>query len=182
MTFNYSNEFRFLKYDEIYGENKLDLFKSYGVRARISDFAILLGGKHESHGVNANKVYNNGYWWTDDCSYHAGVDVTVVDFGGFHVFEKVTNRYIGARPCIPYDFIKDECFIIKDSKNTLEVLFGEYPQTVVGKNMSDKLEKGYKMIELRNNDGHENTGLFNMKRTCKQYSALEHKIFSIQRH
>ena len=29
MTSNYGKEFRFLKHDEIYGDNKLDLFKSY---------------------------------------------------------------------------------------------------------------------------------------------------------
>ena len=182
MTNNLGNEFRFLKFDEICGDNELEIIKKYGFDATMTDFSILLGGKYEVTKTTTNKVYNNGCWWIDpknDLFYicRRG-QAPMIDFKGTSKVIDATSLNIGARPCIPYSFIKDECIVVKDGTDTCKVLFGEYPQMIVGKQISDKLEKGYKMLELSKKNGKENAGLINMQRTGKEYSTLEHNPLS----
>ncbi len=60
-------DFTFPEIDQIFGNKQSDIFKAYGTKCAISDFAILLGG------FVANGIYTTegntlkdrtGYWWT----------------------------------------------------------------------------------------------------------------------
>ncbi len=60
-------DFTFLEQNEIFGDKQLDIFKQYGTKCAITDFAILLGG------YVANDIYTSegrtlkdrtGLWWT----------------------------------------------------------------------------------------------------------------------
>ncbi len=125
--------------DQIYGNdtNRLDIFKQRGASARITGFAILLGG-------NASKALKDrtGQYWTktDD----EGNNARVVNCAGNSYNYNASLRDIGCRPVLLYSSIASICsnqMLAHD--NILEVEYGEYPQTVVGKNMQRVLERKY---------------------------------------
>lgn len=76
-------DFTFLTDDQIFGNNKLEVFDKIGTQAAITDFSILLGGY-----VSNNNYYNGGtsledrtgwYWTSSDDKDN---DARVVDDDG----------------------------------------------------------------------------------------------------
>lgn len=61
------SNFIFLKEEQIFGKNKLDIFEKYGTKCAITDFAILLGG-YVATGFYTNEGSSRkdrtGWWWT----------------------------------------------------------------------------------------------------------------------
>ena len=113
----------------------LEILKKYGKKAAMTDFAILLGGS----------VLNNQiclWWWTktsNNSNYVCTHDRTT---DGFY-WQVINYRHGGIRPAIKYSSIKN---LVKNEKvvnEIKEVEFGEYSQTIVGKDESDELEKLY---------------------------------------
>ncbi len=136
-----------LTYDQIFGDdtNQLEVFKQRGTKARITDCAILLGG----HVSRYNHVNNRGilkdrtgiYWTkTDDNDNDA---YAINSAGHLHNFS-IDTRSNGCRPVLIYSAIASHCSNqILAHDNILEVEYGEYPQTVVDKNMQEILEGEY---------------------------------------
>ena len=144
-------DFFFLSEEQLFGIDKLDIFKKKPAlaQASITDYAILLGGSSFNK-IKGRKIYYKvvqngsfGEYWTS--TYHVDWDFGTVNVFGILDSSSCYNRYPGARPAIKYSQIKN----LVNSKNItsdgiLEVEFGEYPQFVVDdEELEDELEKFY---------------------------------------
>lgn len=141
MAYNLSNEFRFIDKSNVFGDNRLDIFEKYGVEAAITDFSILLGGIYFDVNTIDGRGLNNrtGSWWLED--YDENNQISRVDGYGLCDSVDVNTRFNGIRPVLPYYFISSECSNSNSGINGVnEVLFGEYPQMVVGNDLSTELE------------------------------------------
>ena len=136
-----SNEFRFLEMGQVLGNNRLDIFEKYGVEAAITDFSILLGGIYvDTNTIDGRGLKNRtGSWWLYD-SYENNL-ASRIDGYGMCLTDDVNTRFNGIRPGVPFYTISSECSNLSSGINGVnEVLFGEYPQMAVGKDLSTELE------------------------------------------
>ena len=138
-------DFSFLDIEQIFGGNRLEIFKGYGTKAAITDFSILLGGyvnnDHTKEG-NTDKD-RTGWWWTrtDDGDNYAHV----VSVDGDSRYNIVYGRDGGVRPVLPYSSISSIASNeVRGSFGIKEVEYGEYPQTIVDERFSRELEENYK--------------------------------------
>jgi len=141
MAYNLSNEFRFINKKKVFGDNRLDIFEKYGVEAAITDFSILLGGIYfDTNTIDGRGLsHRTGSWWLED--YDGINQVFRVDGYGLCDTSHVNTRFNGIRPCIPFYTISSECSNLSGGINGVnEVLFGEYPQMAVDKDLSTELE------------------------------------------
>jgi hypothetical protein len=139
-------DFSFLDKEQIFGENRLEIFKEYGTKAAITDFSILLGGyvNNDYHTKEGNTDKDRiGWWWTrTDDGYN---DACVVSDYGDSRYNNVYDRDGGARPALPYSSISSiSSNEVRGSFGIKEVEYGEYPQTIVDEPFSRELEKNYK--------------------------------------
>lgn len=144
-------ELDLLEEEQVFGDNKLDIFNVYGTKAAITDFAILLGGyvSPHNHTDEGNyRIYRTGYWWTK--SYFEDNNASVVEKDGNSTWHNVNFRRGGARPALPYSLIS---FIpsnrMRGNSGIKEVEYGEYPQWVVPENISSELERAYNNKRIR---------------------------------
>ena len=138
----------FLTEEQIFGDKQLDILKKYGTACAITDFSILLGGDvnnayHTKEG-NTDKD-RTGWWWTRTDA--GNNNARVVSSYGDGSYGNVHNRYSGARPALPYSSISSNG--VRGSLGIKEVEYGEYPQTIVDKNYSRKLERAYNSGNIR---------------------------------
>ena len=139
------SNFTFLTEEQIFDDNKLEIFNKRGTRAPITDFAILLGGYYSSdfYYKNEESLENRaGYYWTktDDKDN----DARVVNESGNRHGSNVNGRDVACRPTLPYSSIKDICSpVMRASDCVLEVECGEYPQNVASKELQKKLFDAY---------------------------------------
>ena len=151
--------------------HKLKIFNEFGLKANMTDFAILLGGYAESGNFSVDNDYRTGSWWLKNVCDEK--NVYFVDIEGDLLFDSCYVRTIGIRPVIPYSLIEfDEC-----AKSFNKVLYGEYPQDIVGTLLSGVLESLYQRDEL------EITGKFytvdsthfqNTLKSFQRVSYMEH--------
>lgn len=153
----------FLDYEQIYGPNKLDIFKIYGIKCAITDFSILLGGYVSSdyHTSEGNSRENRTGWWWTKTPFHP--NALVVRKDGLRTWDFVYKRTGGARPALPYSSISSiSSNGVRGRNGILEVEYGEYPQDIVSEDFSRILEKAF------TNMSYSNTG---MKTTGKSYTT-----------
>ena len=139
------SDITFLEEKQIWGDNALEIFKKYGTKCAITDFSILLGGyvssdDHTSEGTSMSD--RTGWYWTrtDD----GGNDARVVRKNGSSDYSSVILRVGGCRPALPYSSIKPiSSNEVRGSSGVLEVKYGEYPQMIENKLLSNTLEKLY---------------------------------------
>ncbi len=116
-------------------EMLLDGSYSYGKVALGSDFSILLG--LDTKGLS-------GAWYIDNYSKDkAGNFVNGIDAFGNRCSLFVRSRKFGVRPAIKYSEILKDVSKIKYRPGYIEVEYGEYPQTLVSKDMEDMLNIAY---------------------------------------
>ena len=144
------SEFTFLTEEEIFGTNKLDIIKKYGTKCATTDFSILLGGfvstgYYTSEG-NTGKD-RTGWWWTK--SSDGDNDARVVHINGIRYCCNVNGRDGGARPALPYSSIQSISNGVRGVSGIKEILYGEYPQTIVDENYSRELERAYNNGSLK---------------------------------
>ncbi len=107
-------EFRLLTEEEVFGDEngngQLDIFKAYGTKCAVDDFAILSGvyvpeGIYTSEGEDLKN--RTGWWWiqTSLDNYR----VYVVNCAGTKSFTGCRARYVGIRPALKYSSIQDIC-------------------------------------------------------------------------
>ncbi len=138
-------DFTLLTYEQVFGEQKLDIFNKYGTECAITDFSILLGGYVSSdYCTSEGKTLKDrtGWWWTK--SFDVDNYARVVDENGYRVWNYVNERNGGARPALPYSSIASNSSNgVRGRNGILEVEYGEYPQTIVSKSLSRRLDKAY---------------------------------------
>jgi len=139
-------DFDFLKEEQIFGDNQIDILKKYGTKCAITDFSILLGGCiDDNYHTNEGDTDRDrtGWWWTrtnDGDGY-----VRVVYFDGTRSWDDVDIRNGGVRPVLPYSSISSIASNeVRGNFGIKEVEYGEYPQTIVDEPFSRELEANYK--------------------------------------
>ena len=144
------NNFTFLTDEQLFGNNQLDIISRYGTKCAITDFSILLGGyvsldNYTSEG-NTRKD-RTGWWWTKTPYKN---DLSVVSGYGGKSWGSVDVRRGGARPALPYSSIQMVSSNgVRGASGIKEILYGEYPQTIVDENYSRELERAYNDGSLR---------------------------------
>lgn len=164
------NKFTFLTMDQI---NKLKIFKIYGTKCAITDFAILLGGYVDDFYIDDNKNLNGrtGEWWTKTSFY---ADVQIVNYmGGVEpAFPKV--RGIGARPAVSYSSIELSATneeIIDNGCSKVECF--EYPKWIGDETFSCKLEEAYSMDVLNTTGKTYTTDSVGIRKCFDKFIARE---------
>lgn len=165
------NEFTILTKDQILEEEQ-----KLNVRAKMSDFGIVLGGKIDADGF--------GCYWTKTVHFVEpkviGVAqngraiyqlddkniVSVIDFNGKEQLRYTSDRTVGCRLSISYSAIQNVCENYHVVDGILKVEYGSYPQTVASRKMQVRLEEAYL------NEDEE------LKRTGKMYTADSNKYNS----
>ena len=132
------NDFTFLTEEQIFGDDQLDIFKSYGTLCMVTDFSILLG-------VDASTRIRTGTWWTK--TPYDNSNVTIINKAGNNFWNSACNRNSGARPALSYSSISSLASNVVRMKNEiLEVEYGEYPQTIVSEDFAKTLEVAFANI------------------------------------
>ena len=144
-------DFTFLTKEQLFGDDQLDIIRIYGKKCAITDFYILLGGAVSSHyntmEGNTGKV-RTGWWWTK--STYGDNDAFVIIENGTIFLDSVNGRFVGARPALPYSSIKSiSSNGVRGVNGIKEIEYGEYPQTIVDKSYSRKLDRAYNNGSLK---------------------------------
>ena len=151
--------FTFLTDEQIFGSNQLDIISRYGTKCAITDFSILLGGYVSSNYYTSEGdtgKNRTGWWWAQ--SFDGNDAAFAADIYGYTNSYYVYARGGGARPALPYSSIRSiSSNSVIDARGIKEILYGEYPQTIVDENYSRELERAY-------NNG-------NLKTTGKNYTT-----------
>ncbi len=132
------NDLTFLNYNQIIGDNKLNIFKKYGSQCEITDFAILLGGESVKKDDK-----NIGAWWTKTPYYTN--EIFVINEEGSKKHVKPYSRNYSTRPVTSYSSIENNSKIILKDNKILEIEYCELPQMVVDLDYSYELESNFNM-------------------------------------
>ena len=149
------SEFTFLTIEQFYSLENDGIFDDYGEKARITDFASLLGCYRHKDGF--------GEWWTKtpyhDIEVYYGDDeydddfndelLCVINEDGKENFKFQWERFAGGRPAFSISsvFSKESKKKLEDS-GVKEFGYGEYPQTIVDEEYSKELERLYSSNSL----------------------------------
>ncbi len=149
------SEFTFLTIEQFYSLESDGIFDGYGEKARITDFASLLGCYRHKDGI--------GEWWTKtpyhDIEVYYGDDeydddfndelLCVINEDGKENFKFQWERFAGGRPAFSISsvFSKESKKKLEDS-GVKEFGYGEYPQTIVDEEYSKELERLYSSNSL----------------------------------
>ena len=149
------SEFTFLTIEQFYSLENDGIFDGYGEKARITDFASLLGCYRHKDGI--------GEWWTKtpyhDIEVYYGDDeydddfndelLCVINEDGKENFKFQWERFAGGRPAFSISsvFSKESKKKLEDS-GVKEFGYGEYPQTIVDEEYSKELERLYSSNSL----------------------------------
>ena len=146
-------DFTFLTIKQIFGtysEDKLGIIEKIGMKAAMTDFAILLGGTVDSfyNGIEINPLEKiKGYYWTR--SSDGNNKAYIIGYRGISSGACVDDRDIGIRPALPYSSIRNISLNEERENGILEVEYGEYPQKAVSKGLQDKLERAYEQSSIK---------------------------------
>ena len=136
------SNFDLLSIKQVQRDNQIEVFKKFGTKSEITDFAILLGGKAKKEITKENKREYTGRWWLKNI--YQNKYLMLISFGGTLYLERPDERICCGRPITKYSEIeylsKNK---IRNNNEVLEVEYGEYPQTIVPEKFSEKLEKAY---------------------------------------
>ena len=143
------NRFTFLSKDQMFGENRLEIFDKVGTRAAPTDFAILLGGYVSRYYVDDSDnllADRSGFYWTQ--SVDKGKVYIVSSVGEINDF-RAMNRIVSARPITSLTNIAGDDLLENVSDEVIRVEYGFYPQTAVDANLQKELERAYKRFRLQ---------------------------------
>ena len=134
-------DFTFLKEDQIWGDDALDVMKKYGTAVAPTDLTVILGSRMNRVGSpKTSEGETTCESWS--ASSYGDVIVRHVGYMGRKNAEGATERSISARPALP----PSEASKISPSEaraiDGIRVAeYGEYPQTVADERTSEKLER-----------------------------------------
>ena len=134
-----------LTQEQVYGDNKLNIFDVINPRAAVSDTAILRGAYVSDDYVVANDNSlsgRTGYYWLQNSEKNSGI--RGVYCMGDYCCDWHDGRYCGIRAALPYSQIKNFSHTIKTRPNGLEeITYGYYTGTAVNKSQQIELENAY---------------------------------------
>ena len=139
-----------LSEEEIWGDRQLEVLKTFGTSAKITDVCILTGGYFAD--LNSDMKSRTGSFWTKtDINEKLARSVSIQ---GLKMDSVKEARNLIIRPVIdlPLVDVPDEV----GSEGVLEKDYGEYPQYAVEETLQDKLETKYNKGELKKT-GHSYT-------------------------
>lgn len=144
------NDVSFLRKTRIVGSLQSQIFKKYGTKSAITDFAILLGGavSDSDYTLDGQSLRNRtGMWWTSTPTSER--NPYVINYDGHAIEVESVYRFVGGRPSLPYSAIKDNCFNQRiNDYGLLEVEYGEYPMWLAKEEISIQLEKFFQKKTL----------------------------------
>ena len=148
-------EISLLTREQIEGKNKLKILEKYGIKAAVTDFAVVLGC-NLSHLLATFKdtdkeYYRIGRWLTKSLGeFNDKNRVGVVSAYGLMCDSELRLRNIGIRPILSYSFIQKNISNEKlNNYGIKEVEYGEYPQTIIDEKKSQELERLYNKLNLK---------------------------------
>ncbi len=109
---NNSNQLKFtlLENDQIFGDNKLEIFKIMGTKAAVTDYAILTGAYvSNSYTLDDDNSLKSrtGWYWTKTPYESGDYAARAVNYDGNRSFNSVNNCTSGVRPALPYSSISE---------------------------------------------------------------------------
>ena len=184
-------EVTFLREEDIWGDNALEVIQAYGTKVGISDAAIALGTMMGSGTKNSAGVAS-GLAWSASSSENGYV--RTVDYcGGRHNYYPNIRKAAGC-PALPFSatsLIRPNnvrAMRLANGKTVQICEYGAYPQTVASKSVSQELEVQYQKNALKTTgktytfDSAEldayNTGF--TPRNCAEYSFAGKKYVRIE--
>ena len=143
----FMNELTLLTEDQV---KESEIFKKYGTKSAITDFAILLGGFvsfSDYYTSEGNRLEDRCcYYWTKTST--AAGDARAVYSGGAMDDRCVGRRNGAVRPALLSSSIIHSPNGVRGKSGVTEVEYGEYPQQVVGERLARTLEDEYQSRRL----------------------------------
>lgn len=140
----------FLDKSQILGDEQLEIFKEYGVKATLTDFAILLGGVVKDDEDSKEELLSErpGFYWASRVETNES-RVIVVGCEGMMFWDYPFSRENSARVVIE-NFNQREVTRTEFVDGILEVEYKgyEYPQTAVSDKLNEILEELYNNSKL----------------------------------
>lgn len=135
-------DFTFLKEEQIWGDDALDVIKRYGVKVAPTDLAVILGGYMTSEDDRTSENDLTCASWSASLGENASV--RCVHCKGGKIWADTHICSISARPALP----PSEASKISPSEaravaGIRVVEYGEYPQTVANEYTCERLERLY---------------------------------------
>lgn len=130
----------FLKEDQIWGDDALDVMKKYGTAVALTDLTVILGGyMNSADGTKTSEGEISCVSWTASSVYRC---LRCVSFKGDSDLSCTRERIISVRPALPPS---ETSKISPSEAGTIAGIrvaeYGEYPQTVADERTSEKLER-----------------------------------------
>ena len=141
------DEVTLLSREQIFGDNKLNIFNKITPQTMITDFSILLGSGVCLSYFGGNKKNQYGNYFTK--TNYGYSNIYYISYFADLFKSNFSDYNIGIRPIISYSKIKNNILneIINEDGIT-EVEYGEYPQYAVNKELQIKLEELYQNGKL----------------------------------
>ena len=142
----------FLREEDIWGNNALEVMQAYGTKVGVSDVAIALGTCMGSGTKNSAGVAS-GYAWS--ASSYKNVNVRTVDLDGAKNCFNPNRRIAAGCPAVPFSATSKICpnnmktMRLANGKTVQICEYGAYPQTVAPKSISQELEAQYQKNALK---------------------------------
>lgn len=128
--------------DQMRGDKKIEIFRKYGTKAAITDFARLLGGGISDETLKNSEELKDrtGWYWTK--TNDGKSEVITINCFGASIWYNVDNCNIGCRPSLPFSSMPIENIKnVKKIDGVSRVEYGEYPQYAVSNVEQEMLEK-----------------------------------------
>ena len=142
----------FLREEDIWGNNAVEVMQAYGTKVGVSDVAIALGTCMGSGTKNSAGVAS-GYAWS--ASSYKNVNVRTVDLDGAKNCFNPNRRIAAGCPALPFSATSKICpnnmktMRLANGKTVQICEYGAYPQTVAPKSISQELEAQYQKNALK---------------------------------
>ena len=142
----------FLREEDIWGNNALEVMQAYGTKVGVSDVAIALGTCMGSGTKNSAGVAS-GYAWS--ASSYINEDVRTVNYDGDEDDNSPDEREAAWCPALPFSatsLIRPNnvrAMRLANGKTVQICEYGAYPQTVAPKSVSQELETRYQKNALK---------------------------------
>ena len=141
-------DFTFLKEEQIWGDDALDVIKRYGIKVAPTDLTVILGVSMTGSDYRTSENDLTCCSWS--ASSNGLGDVGCVDYDGDKSWDYRDLRIISARPALPPSEAKKIILIEKRAIAGIRVAeYGEYPQTVADERTSERLERLHDSRNLR---------------------------------
>ena len=145
-------EVTFLREEDIWGNDALEVIQAYGTAVGISDVAIALGTMMGSGTKNSAGVASGLAWSMSSYEYE---DVRTVNSHGDKNCDNPSERRVAGCPALPFSTtskIRPDnvgAMRLANGKAVQICEYGAYPQTVAPKSVSQELEAQYQKNALK---------------------------------